>query len=494
MSALLALILCAAVHAEQEAPPLPSGLSPTKGKSENEPQLPAGLGKQKSKEEPSLPAGLGEKKAEEKEPDLPLGPAEEKESEEPESPPSARPFDLPFSLNGFWEARAGVRVQHDPFQKHASIGETRLQLEAEKQWPSAILTITSDFLYDPVLDDHDIDLERGDGWIELRKASLAFAPARFMDVKIGRQILTWGTGDLVFLNDLFPKDWNSFFIGRDLEYLKAPSDALKVSLFSDAANLDVVYTPRFDPDRFVDGRRISFWNENLGRRSGRDAVVRADIPDDWLSDEEIAARLYRNIRGYEIAAYGYRGFWKSPAGNDPATGKATFPDLSVLGAGVRGAVLNGIGNVETAYYHSSDDPGGTNPLIRNGEFRFLAGYEQEVAKNLTAGVQYYLEHILDHGDLTRNLPAGATRPDENRHVLTLRLTRLLMSQNLTLSLFAFYAPSDEDGYVRPRVHYKINDHWSAEAGGNLFFGVFENTFFAQFNRNTNVYAGVRYSF
>ncbi|MFW6031595.1 MAG: hypothetical protein ACOC9T_03300, partial [Myxococcota bacterium] len=32
-----------------------------------------------------------------------------------------------------------------------------------------------------------------------------------------------GTGDLVFLNDLFPKDWRSFLLGRDLDYLKAPS-------------------------------------------------------------------------------------------------------------------------------------------------------------------------------------------------------------------------------------------------------------------------------
>ena len=34
------------------------------------------------------------------------------------------------------------------------------------------------------------------------------------DVKIGQQVLTWGTGDYVFLNDLFPKDYPSFFAGR----------------------------------------------------------------------------------------------------------------------------------------------------------------------------------------------------------------------------------------------------------------------------------------
>ncbi|MGR3310620.1 MAG: hypothetical protein ACUZ77_07575 [Candidatus Brocadiales bacterium] len=153
-------------------------------------------------------------------------------------------------------------------------------------------------------------------------------PVFFMDVKVGRQILTWGTGGLIFVNDLFPKDWNSFIIGRDVEYLKAPSDAVKVGLFSSIVNLDIVYTPRFDADRFIDGRRISYWNGGLGRRAGRDAIVKVEKPDDLFTDDEIALRLHRRINSYEFAVYAYRGFWKSPGGVNPSSGRATFPDLS----------------------------------------------------------------------------------------------------------------------------------------------------------------------
>ena len=105
--------------------------------------------------------------------------------------------------------------------------------------------------------------ERGE--YDTRETWVFLRPADFLDIKIGRQILTWGTGELVFLNDLFPKDWRSFFIGRDPEYLKAPSDAAKFSFFTGLANLDVVYTPRFDPDRFVTGEYLSYWNASLGR-------------------------------------------------------------------------------------------------------------------------------------------------------------------------------------------------------------------------------------
>jgi hypothetical protein len=48
--------------------------------------------------------------------------------------------------------------------------------------------------------------------------------------------------------------------------------------------------------------------------------------------------------------------------------------------------------------------------------------------------------------------------------------------------------------VRPKVHYKIDDHWSAEVGANVFLGAHDHTFFGMFERNTNAYASLRYSF
>jgi hypothetical protein len=315
-----------------------------------------------------------------------------------------------------------------------------------------------------------------------------------MDLKVGRQILTWGTGDYIFINDLFPKDYNSFFIGRDDEYLKAPSDALKASLYAKIFNLDLVYTPRFNPDRFIDGKRLSYFNPQLGRLAGEDAVIHPRKRDEWFEDSEIALRLSRDVKSYGLALYGYNGFWKSPVGFDTQTGKATFPRLSVYGLSVRGKVLKGIGNIEMGYYDSRDDRSGKNPFVPNSQFRFLAGYEQELAKDFTMGVQYYLELVSDYGAYKRTLPPGSQAADEYRHVVTLRLTKLLMYQNFRLSLFTFYSPSDQDAYVRPSIHYKITDRWSADVGANIFIGEEDHTSFGQFKDNTNVYLGIRWSF
>jgi hypothetical protein len=126
--------------------------------------------------------------------------------------------------------------------------------------------------------------------------------------------------------------------------------------------------------------------------------------------------------------------------------------------------------------------------------RYLIGYAQEIARDFTAGVQYYVEQTLDYGDYENALPAGSKSRDEFRHVVTLRLTQLLMNQNLMLSLFTYYSPSDEDVYLRPILNYKASDALAVEVGSNIFFGDERHTFFNQFHYNTNLYLGVRYSF
>ncbi len=336
---------------------------------------------------PPLPPGLGASPAA---PVLPprLG----------EAPSPAEPlFAWPRQIDGFLETRWGGRLWADPDEKALSIGEVRLQLSWEQAWERLALAFTSDWLYDAISDRrHAVHLETGAGWFDLREAYVLAHLTAHIDIKLGRQITTWGTGDLIFINDLFPKDFKSFFSGRDDAYLKAPSDALKVSWFSPVLNLDVVYTPRFDADRFLDGQRLSFFNPRLGRRTGRRDVLRVNRPSTAFRDDEVAWRLYQTVQGYELALYGYHGFWKSPAGAEPTSDVSTFPALAVYGASLRGALGGGIAHLEVGYYDSLDDRRGDNPLVRNSEFRLLVGYERDAAPNLTLGVQYALEHTLQH--------------------------------------------------------------------------------------------------
>ncbi len=424
----------------------------------------------------------------------------------------------PFELSGFVESRAGLRWQKDPHEKAMSIAEHRLQIEAHKTfewhlfdgiksitWSTTTFNYRGDIVGDYVTEEVDFDL---------REANVQFSPFPWADVKIGRQILTWGTGDMLFINDLFPKDWQSFFIGRDVEYLKAPSDALKVSMFTHIMNADFVWVPLFNPDRYITGERLSYWNPLTGQLEGRNLQLSTDEPNRWFRDMEWHARLYRNLtlfdKTYQIAGYYYNGFWKSPGGFNPENNHAIFPRLQVWGGSARGPVWKGIGNVEVGYYDSTQDAHGKNPFINNDEFRFMLGYEQNmedifktiagqkygtmIGRDLTFGTQYYSEWMMNYGRYRNTLPPGIDPRDEVRQLVTFRVTKLLMDQNLELSLFTYFSPSDVDVYMRPQVSYKLTDYWTVDAGANLFFGQETHTFFNQFDKNSNVYMGLRFSF
>ncbi|MDH3359460.1 MAG: hypothetical protein OEL55_01190 [Desulfobulbaceae bacterium] len=388
-------------------------------------------------------------------------------------------------LNGFVEMRAGVRTNRELDEKDLSIGEARLQLDLSKVMDWGTLKLKTDLVGDTV-DETAI--------ADLRELNLLFSPLDNMDVKVGRQVLTWGTGDLLFINDLFPKDWVSFFIGRDDEYLKAPSDAIKTSLFFDTANIDFVYMPTFNNSNYIDGSRLSYWNPILGRNAGRDFVFDDNQRNSFDEDDSAAMRISKNISGVEYALYGYYGFWSTPKGLDPVAMRLTYPGLAVYGGSVRATLLGGIGNFEFGYYDSLDDQDGDNPLLPNSEFRAMTGFERELGQNLTGSVQYYMEWKQDYDEYETFLPAGMKKDDEYRSLLTLRITKLLKNQTLRLSAFAYYSPTDNDSYLRAKAHYKVTDQWAVEAGGNIFLGADDHTFFGQFEDNTNIFAGLRRSF
>lgn len=392
-----------------------------------------------------------------------------------------------FSLFGFLEGAAGHRLQSDPaLDEDWTLGEARLQLEGEYEGSRATWRFKVDGVGDAALDDYDVDV---------REAMVNFPVGDHTDVRLGRQILTWGTGDLIFLNDLFPKDWVSFLAGRDQEYLKAPSDAARISWYGDKFNVDAVLTPRFESDRYLTGERLSFFDPARGRLVAAPPRLWGRKPDSDVSNAEVSLRIYGMTGDVEWAIYGHRGFFPQPTAFDPETGDFTFARLNALGASIRGNLAGGLYNVETVWYDSSHNRDGTDPNLPNSEFRFLAGYERELFTNFTLSTQYYLEWLQDHDALQRNWPFDPDlQPDEHRHVVTARLNWRLMRDDLIVGMMNFYSPSDDDYFLRPTVHYRHSDQLAFDAGMNLFGGDDESTFYGQFENNSSLFARMRYSF
>ncbi|MCM8813615.1 MAG: hypothetical protein NC924_06750 [Candidatus Omnitrophica bacterium] len=398
-------------------------------------------------------------------------------------------------LHGFAEAALGVKLSDDTTKSDSfNYGEQRVQLKTLYRPDKGVL---ADW-YGVVDAKADLFLDEyfgGKTGIDVRSLNLALSPREWLDCKIGRQVFTWGTGDYLFINDLFPKDYISFYIGRDDEYLKKPSDGLKCSLYAAQINADIVVIPFFTPNTVFDGDRLSFFDPFQAGIAGIESDRRLVEQPAQVENTEVAARIYRTLGSYEAAVYLFRGFYKNPVGYlDESRRELYYPRLNSVGASLRGPGLGGIVHAETGYYQSVEDTSGKNRLIQNSQLKAMAGYSKDLGNDWSAGGQYLIEQTLDYGRLQDALAPGDYVWDEVRHLCTLRLTKLFKQQTVRATLFLFYSPSDRDTYWRPSLSYDISDslHWTS--GANLAWGEEATTEFGQAQRNKNIYTRLRYSF
>ena len=395
-----------------------------------------------------------------------------------------------LDIHGFVQGNYAARVTGDgPPVKNGNdylLSEERLQLELSERSKdgSASFFVKSDFFRDGVAKKDDMELR--EGYINYTK--------ELIDLRVGRQIITWGTGDLMFINDVFPKDYGAFFSGRPMEYLKAPVDGVKVEITTNAISAEIVAIPTFEANRLPASDRFYLYNPFPSVTS-----MQTESPGSRVGDTELAARLFRYIGSTDVSLYAYKGFYRMPGMRvdnitNPTTLTYFYPELTVYGGSTTGNLLGGVGNIEGGYYDSVKDRAGDDPTIENSKWKFLVGYKKEIGSELTAGVQYYAEIMDDYGSYENTLPSGFPKEERIRNYATLRLTKMLMYQTLRLSFFGIYSPSDEDYLINPEAMYKLSDELSFTLGGNVFGGRKEFTMFGQLEKNDNMYANLRYQF
>jgi len=366
------------------------------------------------------------------------------------------------------------------------LAEERLRLE---------LNLWTDFAETEIL----VKLDGVHDWVanefsfDLREAYLDFTTGK-ADFRFGRQIATWGVGDLLFVNDVFPKDWVSFFSGRPLEYLKVGIDAFRGRYSSDLLNAEFLLMPRFEPDTLPTPMRF-FLHDDFVHVSLRDE----QLPDTGFDDPELALRLYRRFGGYDISFYTYHGYWRAPGqladdAVNPVRVTHLFPALSTYGLSAQGQALLGVISLEAAYYDSRDDSAGDKPATPNSQARLLVGYQKQLSENVTLGFQYYTEIMMNFSAYESALPTDSGRQEKYHDVATVSVQRFLRHHSWELAIFAFYSPAERDYLIQPRVVYRVSDNFTSVLGANLFGGKRDTTFFGQFAHNDNLYLTLRYDF
>ena len=387
-----------------------------------------------------------------------------------------------LKIRGFIDTRWGDRIHtSDDFENQKTLFETRLQTSLRYKWNQFKINFKADMVHDDIIDGT---------YLDVREAYIELPSNDFAQIRMGRQNIMWGLGDLVVANDVFPKDFLGLYYGRDAEaeYMVSSSDAIRSSFFLQNSTLDVVIA-EFKPWDVPFGERFSYFNPFVQDIVGEDHIL--NIKEN--KDTSIMARWNTSLFGQELAFYFNRSYWQSAQGFDPQTLELFYPRLNTLGFSIRNEVGPGIVSLDAAYYQSADDKDGDKFWIRNSEIRFILGYDFELAKDLNLGFQWYQEQHQDQNNYLSSLPESVEALPSEYNMLTMRLNKFLLNQKMTLSLFTYYSPTQEDSYVRINMFHKFDDHWMINIGTNHFSGD-PNTRFGQLRENSNYFAAIRWSF
>jgi hypothetical protein len=354
---------------------------------------------------------------------------------------------------------------------------TRLEAEILYEWRADALGVTFRGIggYDGAISK---DLSR------VREAFVDYSlGALDLDLRIGRQVLTWGVSEFLYVNDIFPKNFDAFFTGSGIDRMKEPVDAIRAVNHSRNTDWELVVSrARADtnpsPERF------------FGSSATRGAIE-ADRLDDKV---DYALRAARHISGWDVAAYlsshrsHQRRFFLE-------SGVFSYdqPRVRHLGASVTGNFASGLVWVEAALEDASQAQ--ENVVSRYSfvrEAQFIAGYSRELGSSFSGSVQLNLEFPLKRDEYRRALAPGVDPVDSVLSTLHIRFEKRWRNDAVRAGSQLFLS-DEEDSHINPFAIWSFADGWSVEGGANFFDGAPE-TRYGAFRDDSNLYVLGRYSF
>ncbi|MFQ5842822.1 MAG: hypothetical protein ACE5I8_10340, partial [Thermodesulfobacteriota bacterium] len=207
-----------------------------------------------------------------------------------QEPEDEKNIEIHGFLMGNYSLRTSDQKPEGKEGRNFLLAEERLRLDifGWTEFIEASARVKADFLYDHVAQEFDTDL---------REAYLDYTTG-ILDLRLGRQIITWGVADLLFINDIFPKDYVAFFSGRPLEYLKIGSDALKIGVYPDFISAELVVIPIFEDNNLPTQDRFLLFDPfpQIQNRAKEE-------PNTEIDNTEIALRIFRNIWNFDTSLY-----------------------------------------------------------------------------------------------------------------------------------------------------------------------------------------------
>jgi hypothetical protein len=339
--------------------------------------------------------------------------------------------------------------------------------------------LSGDFYYNEIETDRDP--------LRLREAYLDYQRGKW-DFRIGRQVIAWGKADNVTVTDLIcPADYQDYFC-YEFSDAKKPVEAVKTGFRQGNMALELVWVPFFEATGYPAADNPWLKREET---SGITAQT-AEQPEKNLKNSEWFGRVTFNREGFDYAVSAFQCWWDTPwyhaetgAGGTVLQGEY----YRVSGVGGEFSVPRGdlVIRGETAYLRGRRFERTSYSLdyLERDALKMLLGLDWYPGNNWTVSAQVADEMVLDYD--------RAMARDEHDWLGTLKLSKKLLRETLTLAGLVCAALDAEDYYHKLSGEYALTDELRLTCG-LLFFGGAAGGTFGRYRDRDGLLVKLKYSF
>jgi len=334
----------------------------------------------------------------------------------------------------------------------------------------------------------DVDPE---GLLREAYLDLRYGP---IDVRAGKQIVTWGRADRINPTDVVtPRDFT--LLVPDDEDQRFGETAIRATYFQRGLSLTGIWLLDFEPSVVP------------LRKPPPPLTIRERKPGGQLAQGAVRLEQSGSAVDWSLSYF---------------DGLDTIPDLALSATGLRGPELvlqshrvrvvgidaaTAVGPYSLrgeAAYTFTEDENGADPAIKNPFLFVVVGGDRTFVERLNVNLQYILRVVMHYqspfdiaNPLTRDVAVQAALLDNQldhvQHSFSLRVSYRWLQDTLEAELAAVVTVDRFGWVLRPRVTYALTDRWRLTVGGDLFGGE-RLSFFGNLRDNSAAFAELRWSF
>lgn len=395
-------------------------------------------------------------------------------------PASAQEEDgrLQVGVKGFIDTYHAIRTA-SPGDWMASRSRVRGELTLEKD--NAGMFVSANAVHNSLLKDQS-------GFF-LREAYLYYGKSG-VDIRAGRQIVTWGVADAMRITDIIsPMDFTEF-LTQDYDDIRIPVNGIRVRYTRPKWSAEAIVIP-VSSFYELSADNANPWAVSLPGVNVPYSINLDNTPEKQFRNMEYGGRIGAYLSGVDFNLYALRTWNKMPVFRKTMTADGSlscdgeYRRMTMLGADLSVPLGKFIVRAEAAeYFGEAQDPVVNADVVTRNSTNALIGVDWYAGNDWQLGLQYSHKYIS--GDMS------GISSCRNAGMATVRISKDLLHSTLSLSTFAYVDVANGGVYNRLSVDYGLTDQIHALLGYDFFHA--EKGQFAMYDRNSEVWIKLKYSF